>query len=112
AVPYLFEVFEHAAPANASAQRTPIAATRRTIGATLLKGPSAAEHRVEHRRREDARERVLLAHVIRAEQHTAVGQCNLRTVRALRLRPQAVVGREGVPAELAERDHDAHVRQL
>src|SRR5262245_55583380 len=78
--------------------------------------PRATKHGVEHRLGELAGERVLLAHVVRADQQITPDTC-LGGVAEHRLRlrdldvERARRREEPVPREAAERDHDAHARQ-
>src|SRR5436190_22300557 len=88
-----------------------MARTRRTA-ATLPKRSRAVEHRVEHAGCELSRERVLLAHVVRAEQRSSIGERDLRTVTELRLRPNHVVRGDRIPTELPEAHDDGDVMQL
>src|SRR3954470_17228949 len=85
------------APARATARAA--AARRRAVGmgAVTLPAPRGGdvsrpyEHGVEHRVGEDAREGVLLAHVVRAQKRPAARQLHLGAVREPRLRADAEV---------------------
>src|SRR4051812_40380465 len=88
---------EHA-PTTATASRR--AATRR-ISPTLRKLARPLEHRVEHVGRQLAGERVLLAHVVRAEHRPASRQWYVRAVAESRLGPQSMMRCDRIPPELS-----------
>src|SRR5882672_1697285 len=77
----------------------------------------ARQHRVDHLRRELPRVRVLLAHVIAAEQHGPAGDLRFRSVAELRSgpghpqSPPDEVGERRSPPDAAERQYHAHVPQ-
>src|SRR5437870_13204201 len=77
----------------------------------------AREHAIEHRLRELARERVLLARVIGREEHHARGQAMLAAMRerrgGTRHEPAAAAlrGEEAVVRHLAERDDAPQPRE-
>ena len=64
------------------------------------------EHGVEHRHGQLAGERVLLARVVGAEQRHAARELALGQMAERRAGAEPVVGRDGLPGELAQRHHD------